>query len=31
MSISEGKKLSDIPYFTDGAILKIKYRGLKKK
>lgn len=31
MNISEGKKLGDIPYFVDGAILKVEYKGLKKK
>ena len=31
MNIAEGKKLGDIPYFVDGAILKVEYKGLKKK
>jgi hypothetical protein len=31
MNIAESKKLGEIPYFVDGAILKVEYKGLKKK
>ena len=31
ITISEGTKLGDIPYFVDGAILKVNSRNPKKQ
>lgn len=30
ISISEGTKIGDIPYFVDGAVLKVQSRNPKK-
>ena len=31
MSLPDGKKISDIPYMRDGAILKVESKSIKRK